>query len=81
MLDDRIDVAGWAANQSNSGESVQVRLTDTGPDGSLTPLPTGCKADGSQTNTSFYACPSGLGIVTHTIGSPRQIQMALHFDF
>ena len=25
------------------------------PDGSLTPLPTGCKADGSQTNTSFYA--------------------------
>jgi len=51
------------------------------PDGSLTPLPTGCKADGSQTNTSFYACPSGLGIVTHTIGSPRQIQMALHFDF
>src|ERR1019366_8501180 len=29
----------------------------------------------------FYACPSGLGIVTHTIGSPRQIQMSLHFDF
>jgi Carboxypeptidase regulatory-like domain/TonB dependent receptor len=51
------------------------------PDGSLTPLPTDCKADGSQSNTSFYACPSGLGIVTHTIGSPRQIQMSLRFDF
>ena len=46
-----------------------------------TPLPTGCKADGSQTNSSFYNCPGGLGIVTHTIGSPRQIQMSLRFDF
>ncbi len=36
---------------------------------------------GQQTNTSFYNCPSGLGIVTHTIGSPRQVQMSLHFDF
>jgi len=30
---------------------------------------------------SLYSFPSGLGIVTHTIGSPRQIQMSLHFDF
>ena len=53
------------------------------PDASLTPLPTGCAADGSQTNPgeSFYNCPGGLGIVTHTIGSPRQIQMSLRFDF
>jgi len=51
------------------------------PTGGTTPLPTGCAADGSQTNTSFYACPSGLGIVTHTIGSPRQIQMSLRLDF
>jgi hypothetical protein len=47
----------------------------------LTPLPTGCNASGAQTNSSFYNCPSGLGIVTHTIGSPRQIQMSLHLDF
>ena len=47
----------------------------------LTPLPTGCDAQGNQTNTSFYNCPAGLGIVTHTIGSPRQIQMSLRFDF
>ena len=45
-----------------------------------TPLPTGCGAFGSQTNTSFYNCPV-VGIVTHTIGSPRQIQMSLHFMF
>jgi hypothetical protein len=47
-----------------------------------TPLPTGCKADGSQTNSgTFYNCPAGLGIVTHTIGSPRQIQMSLRLTF
>lgn len=46
-----------------------------------TPLPTGCNAQGEQTNESFYNCPGGLGIVTHTIGSPRQIQMSLRFDF
>jgi hypothetical protein len=46
-----------------------------------TPLPTGCAANGSQTNESFYNCPGGLGIVTHTIGSPRQIQMSLRLAF
>jgi hypothetical protein len=46
-----------------------------------TPLPTGCDATGNQTNSSFYNCPAGLGIVTHTIGAPRQVQMSLHFDF
>jgi hypothetical protein len=51
------------------------------PDGSLTPLPTGCDANGNQTNSSFYNCPSSLGIVTHTIGSPRQVQMSLQFSF
>ena len=51
------------------------------PDGGVTPLPTGCTATGAQTNTSFYACPSGLGIVTHTIGAPRQVQMSLHLNF
>jgi hypothetical protein len=46
-----------------------------------TPLPTGCTATGAQSNSSFYNCPGSLGIVTHTIGSPRQIQMSLHLDF
>ena len=51
------------------------------PTAGVTPMPTGCNAQGEQTNTSFYNCPGGLGIVTHTIGSPRQIQMSLRFDF
>jgi hypothetical protein len=40
-------------------------------------LPTSCDAS----NTGFYNCPGGLGTVTHTIGSPRQIQMSLRFLF
>ena len=51
------------------------------PGAGQTPLPTGCTDTGAQSNTSFYNCPAGLGIVTHTIGAPRQIQMSLHFDF
>jgi len=51
------------------------------PTAGTTPLPTGCDASGNQTNDSFYNCPGGLGIVTHTIGSPRQIQMSLAFTF
>jgi hypothetical protein len=51
------------------------------PTAGTTPLPTGCTATGAQSNSSFYACPSGLGIVNHTIGAPRQIQMALSFAF
>jgi len=40
-------------------------------------LPTACNAS----NTGFYNCPSGLGVVNHTIGSPRQVQMSLRFLF
>jgi len=62
-------------------EVSQNQNYDAFPATGTTPLPTGCAADGSQTNTSFYNCPGGLGIITHTIGSPRQIQMSLRFDF
>ncbi len=34
-----------------------------------------------QTNNSFYSCPTGLGQVTKTIGSARQIQMSLSLSF
>ena len=45
-------------------------------------LPGTCDAlgNGSVPN-SFYSCPAGLGVVTHTIGSPRQIQMSLGLTF
>jgi hypothetical protein len=39
--------------------------------------PTSCDAS----NVGFYNCPFSLGTVTHTIGSPRQIQMSLRFLF
>ena len=62
-------------------EVSQNQYYDAFPATGTTPLPTGCAADGSQTNSSFYNCPGGLGIVTHTIGSPRQIQMSLRLAF
>jgi hypothetical protein len=40
-------------------------------------LPTSCDSN----NKGFYNCPFGLGYVTHTIGSPRQIQMSLGLTF
>jgi hypothetical protein len=45
-------------------------------------LPGTCSAQGvGSVPDSFYSCPSGLGVVTHTIGSPRQIQMSLSLTF
>jgi hypothetical protein len=45
-------------------------------------LPGTCNAAGIGTvSGSFYSCPSSLGIVQHTIGAPRQIQMSLAFNF
>jgi hypothetical protein len=45
-------------------------------------LPGTCSANGTGTvNGSFYNCPFSLGAVTHTIGSPRQVQMSLQFLF
>ncbi len=46
-----------------------------------TPLPTGCTSTGSQTNSSFFNCPGGLGITSRAIGSARQIQMSLRLNF
>jgi len=42
-----------------------------------------CAANGGSPFVSgfFYQCPTGLGQTTHTIGSPRQIQMSLAFTF
>lgn len=45
-------------------------------------LPGTCDNSGNgSVSGSFYNCPGGLGIVTHTIGAPRQIQMSLGFSF
>jgi hypothetical protein len=47
------------------------------PVAGTTPLPTAC----DTSNKGFYNCPSGLGAVNKTIGSPRQVQMSLRLDF
>jgi hypothetical protein len=44
------------------------------------PLPTGCGTAGAS-QPSIYACPTGLGQVTKTIGSARQVQMSLSLSF
>jgi hypothetical protein len=49
------------------------------PASGTTVLPTGCGTSSAANN--FYSCPGGLGIVTHTIGAPRQIQMSLRLNF
>jgi len=65
-----------------TGDNVsQNQYYDQYPVSGTTPLPTGCAVDGSQTNSSFYNCPTGLGVTSHTIGSPRQIQMSLRLIF
>jgi hypothetical protein len=62
-------------------EVFQNQYYNQFPDVGSTAAPTGCASDGSQTNESFFNCPSGLGYVSHTIGSPRQIQMSLQLAF
>jgi hypothetical protein len=44
-----------------------------------TPLASGCGTPGAS--NGFYFCPTGLGQVVKTIGSPRQIQMSLSVLF
>ncbi|GGG94843.1 carboxypeptidase-like regulatory domain-containing protein [Silvibacterium dinghuense] len=52
------------------------------PVAGTTPAPSAAAcAAGTASSTPFYNCPSGLGYVTHTIGSPRQIQMSLRVTF
>jgi len=46
----------------------------------VAPTPAQCQAGNAPSGT-FYSCPTGLGVVKHTIGSPRQIQMSLNLTF
>jgi hypothetical protein len=63
------DVPGNEVSQNENYNGFPVAGTPV--------LPTACDA----TNVGFYNCPAGLGIVTHAIGSARQIQMSLRFMF
>jgi hypothetical protein len=68
------DVPGNEVSQNEDYNAFPVTGTP--------PSPGTCNSNGVGTvNGSFYNCPSGLGIVTHTIGSPRQVQMSLQLLF
>jgi hypothetical protein len=66
--------AGYNAFPTSGQPVLSSTNCATNPTGSATGTPPGSP-------TALYSCPAGLGIVTHTIGSPRQVQMSLHFDF
>ena len=65
----------------NLGFSQYPQVSSTSP----VPGPALCSATnnaaGPDTTGNFYNCPGGLGQVTKTIGSPRQIQMSLGLTF
>jgi hypothetical protein len=65
------------------GDNVdQNAYFDAFPAAGTPVLPGTCNESGVGTvSGSFYSCPSGLGVVGHTIGSPRQIQMSLRLNF
>jgi len=49
--------------------------------GNASVLPSNCATNPTPGAGGIYECAGGLGLVGHTIGAPRQIQMSLHLDF
>ena len=70
------DIPGAEVSQ-NAGYNAFPQAPNSSASAPTQVLPTSC----DSSNTGFYDCPSGLGIVEHTIGSPRQIQMSLRLEF
>ncbi len=70
------DVPGNEVSQNQNYNSFPT-YPNSGPGAPTQVLPTSCTAS----NTGFYNCPGGLGVVTHTIGAQRQIQMSLRLTF
>lgn len=76
-----LDVPGNEVSQNQYYDAFPA-YPNSSPSAPTQVLPSNnCATDPNGTNTGFYSCPSGLGIVTHTIGSPRQIQMSLSVSF
>ena len=75
------DVPGNEVSQNQYYNAFPEAL-NSGPEAPTQALPTNnCATDPNGVNTGFYNCPGSLGVVNHTIGSPRQIQMSLSFTF
>ena len=74
------DVPGNEVSQNQNYNSFPA-YPNSGPGAPTGALPSSPCGVGNDTNTGFYNCPFGLGFVTHTIGSQRQIQMSLGLTF
>ncbi len=66
--------------QNNVNQNVEFNNVPVEVDSTSAALPTGCGTTAAASG-GLYNCPVGLGIVKHTIGSARQVQMSLHLDF
>jgi hypothetical protein len=69
------DIPQNNVNQNQAFNNVPVEVDSTSA-----AVATNCGTP-SAASGGLYNCPAGLGIVKHTIGSPRQIQMSLHLNF
>ena len=72
------DIPGDNVSQNQNYNNTPDTI-DNYPNGAA-PTPAQCTSATPPSGT-FFNCPSGLGIVKHTIGEPRQIQMSLHLTF
>ena len=72
------DIPGDNVSQNENYNNTPNTI-DNYPNG-VAPTPAQCASSTPPTGT-FFNCPSGLGIVKHTIGESRQIQMSLHLTF
>jgi hypothetical protein len=74
-------------NNVNQNQGFNNEPLAVGPAGNENGQPTqpgptnNCQTDPTGVSTGFFNCPTALGIVKHTIGSPRQVQMSLHLNF
>jgi len=76
------DIPQNNVNQNQAFNNVPDLIGSTSSGYPTQAAPTNnCQSNPYGQNNGFYNCPSGLGITKHTIGSPRQIQMSLHFEF
>ena len=71
-----LDVPGNEVSQNQNYNSFPA-FPNSSPNAPTQVLPNSCTAS----NTGFYNCPFGVGVVTHAIGSARQIQMSLSLTF
>src|SRR5208283_622734 len=74
------DIPQNNVNQNQAFNNVPTEIGSV-PNAPTQAGPTNSCQAGTGANTGFFNCPTALGITKHAIGSPRQIQMSLHFEF